>query len=78
MRMKGFTSIGLWIVGGFSLLIALVFCGASALALIERVEHGRGLLFADVEILGSIALIAAIVGATVFFVARKIAAFEKR
>ena len=41
-------------------LIALVSGGASILSLLERVQHGPGLLFADVEFLGFIAVIAAI------------------
>ncbi len=70
--MKRMISIGLWILGGLLLLIALVFGGTSVLALIARVQHGRGLLFADVEFFGFIALIAAILGATTLFVAKKL------
>jgi hypothetical protein len=70
--MKRTISIGLWIWGGLLLLIALVSGGVSILALIERVQHGRGLFFADVEFFGMIALIAAILGAAVVFAARKL------
>jgi hypothetical protein len=60
--MKKIISIGLWIVGGLMVLIALVSGGASILSLLERVQHGPGLLFADVEFLGFIAVIAAYIG----------------
>ena len=76
--MKRMISIGLWIVGGLLLLIALVFGGASVLALIARVQHGRGLFFADVEFFGFIALIAAILGATTLFVAKKLSTSGKQ
>ena len=72
MRMKRLISIGLRIVGGFLLLIALVFGSASVLALIERVQYGRGLLFADAEILGCIALIAVVLGVALLFTAKKL------
>jgi hypothetical protein len=70
--MKSMISIGLWIVGGLLLLIALVFGGASILSLLERVQHGAGLLFADVEFFGFIALIAAILGVATLFAAKKL------
>jgi hypothetical protein len=75
--MKRAISIGLWTVGGLLLLIALVFGGASVLALIARVQHGRGLMFADVEIFGFIALIAAVLGVAGLFAARKLSASQK-
>ena len=78
MMMMKMMSIGLWILGGLLLLIALLFGGASVLAFIARVQHGRGLLFADVEFFGMIALIAAVLGAAVLFAARKLSTFEKR
>jgi hypothetical protein len=76
--MKKIILIGLWIVSGLLLLIALVFGGASALALIARVQHGRGLLFADVEFFGMIALIAVILGAATLFVAKKLSTSGKQ
>lgn len=76
--MKKMISIGLWTVGGLLLLITLVFGGASVLALIARVQHGPGLLFADVEFLGFMALITAILGAAVLFAAKKLSASEKQ
>lgn len=76
--MKKIISIGLWIVGGLMVLIALVSGGASILSLLERVQHGPGLLFADVEFLGFIAVIAAILGAAMLFVAKKLSTFEKQ
>lgn len=76
--MKKIISIGLWIVGGLMVLIALVSGGASILSLLERVQHGPGLLFADVEFFGFMALIAVILGAAVLFAARKLSTSEKQ
>ena len=75
--MKKWISIGLWIVGGLLLLIALVSGGVSALSLIERSQHGPSLLFADVEFFGFIALMAFILGAATLFAAKKLSSFEK-
>ena len=76
--MKRMISIGLWIVGGLLLLIALVSGVISVLSFVERSKHGPGLLFADVEIFGMIALIAVILGAAMLFAAKKLSAFDKR
>jgi hypothetical protein len=76
--MKRMISIGLWIVGGLLLLIALVLGGASILSFLERVQHGPGLLFADVEFFGFIALIAVILGAAILFVAKKLSTSRKQ
>jgi hypothetical protein len=75
--MKRMISIGLWIVGGLLILIALVFGGASGLAIIARTQHGRGLFFADVEFLGLMAFTAAILGVATLFVAKKLSPSEK-
>jgi hypothetical protein len=77
MVMKKMISIGLWIVGGLLILIALVSGGASILSLLERVQHGPGLLFADVEFFAFIALIAAILGAATLFAAQKLSTSGK-
>jgi len=66
--------MGLWIVGGLLLLIALVSGAVSVLSLVERSQHGPGLFFADVEFFCFIALIAVILGAAVLFAARKLSA----
>lgn len=65
-------------MGGLLLLTALVFGGASILSLLERVQYGPGLLFADAEFFGLIALIAVVLGAAVLCTARKLSTFEKR
>jgi hypothetical protein len=78
MVMKKMISIGLWIVGGLLILIALVSGGASILSLLERVQHGPGLLFADVEFFAFIALIAAILGAATLFAAQKLSTSGKQ
>ena len=70
--MKRMILIGLWIAGGILLLVALLSGGAWILSLLERVQHGPGLLFADVEFFGFIALIALILGAATLFVAKKL------
>ena len=75
--MKKWISIGLWIVGGLLLLIALVSGGISALSLTERSQDGRGLLFADVEFFGFMAVVAASLGAATLFAAKKLSSFEK-
>jgi len=78
MIVKRIISIGLWIVGGLMLLVALVSGGASILPLLERAEHGPGLFFADVEFFGFMALMAAKLGAAILFVAKKFSASEKK
>jgi hypothetical protein len=76
--MKRMISMGLWIVGGLLLLIALVSGGTSIRSLLERAQHGPGLFFADVEFFGFIALIAVILGAATLFIAKKLSSFEKQ
>jgi hypothetical protein len=76
--MKKMISVGLWVAGGLLLLIALFSGGASILSLLERVQHGPGLLFADVEFFGFIALIAVILGAAMLFVAKKLGPTSSR
>jgi hypothetical protein len=71
-------SIGFRIVGGLLLLIALVSGGASMISLIERMQHGPGLFFADVELFGFIALLAVILGAAMLFIAKKLPASRKQ
>jgi hypothetical protein len=71
-------SIGFRIVGGLLLLIALVSGGASMISLIERMQHGPGLFFADVELFGFIALLAVILGAAMLFIAKKLPASGKQ
>ena len=70
--MKKMILIGLWIVIGVLLLIALISGGASILSLIERVQHGPGLLFADAEFFGLIASAAVLLGAAGLFAARRL------
>ncbi len=69
--MKRMLLMGLWIVGGLLLLIALVSGGVSILSWVERSQHGPGLFLADVEFFGFIALIAVMLAAAVLFAARK-------
>jgi hypothetical protein len=53
------------------LLIALLSGGASILSLIERLKHGPGLMFADVEFFGLVAFVCAFAGGLAVFGARK-------
>jgi len=53
------------ISGSVLLLIALLSVIGFIQALIERLQHGPGLLFADVEILGFIAFIGALLGGAI-------------
>jgi hypothetical protein len=60
------------IAGGALLLIALLSLGACILALVERLHHGAGLFFADVEIFGFIAFTLAILGWAALFASREL------
>lgn len=58
--------------GGILLVIALLSAGASILSLIERLQHGSGPLFADVELFGFVAFICACAGGLALFAAKKL------
>ena len=73
MRVSSVFSASLTIGGGILLIITLLSLGAYILALIERLRHGPGLLFADVEIFGFIAFICALSGRAALFAARRLA-----
>jgi hypothetical protein len=62
MRVSSFFSVILAGIGGILLLIALLSAGLSMVAFMERLQHGRGILFADVEFLGLMAIICALPG----------------
>ena len=53
-------------------MIALLSGGASLLSLIERIQYGPGLLFADVEFFGFVAFICAFSGTLAVFGAKKL------
>ncbi len=72
MRVLSVLSTTLVLSGGILLAIALLSGGASILSLIERRQHGPGLLFADVEVFGVIAFICVVLGGMAIFVARKL------
>ena len=72
MRALPVLSTLLALSGGILLVIALLSGGVSILSFIERRQHGSGLLFADVEFLGFVALICAVLGGLAVFGARKI------
>jgi hypothetical protein len=73
MRVLSVLSRILALIGGILLAIALLSGGASILSLIERRQHGPGLLFADVEILGMIAFFCAVSGGMAVLGARTLA-----
>lgn len=60
------------IFGVLSLLIALVFGILSLSAYLERTKYGPGLMFADVEFFGLIAIIFLLFGFIFLFISRKI------
>ncbi len=61
------------IIGGsISLMLGLLSGGAALLSSIDRVRHGHGLLFADVEIFGLLALICCVLGAFSLIVAKRL------
>lgn len=72
MRVLSALSSILTLSGTILLVIALLSGGAAILSLIERFQHGPGLLFADVEFFGFIALICAFSGGLAVFGAKKL------
>jgi len=72
-RFLNFIRTMLLIGGGISLLLGLLSGGAALLSSIDRVQHGRSLLFADVEFFGLLALICCVLGAFSLIVAKRLA-----
>ena len=73
MRVYSILSAIIAICGGILLLTALLSGGAFILSLNERLQHGPGLLFADVELSGLVAFICALSGGFAIFGAKKLA-----
>ncbi len=73
LRFLKILRIGLMVSGGISLLLGLLAGGASLLSAIERFQQGRGLLFADAEAFGLLALICCTLGAFSLIVGKRIA-----
>ncbi len=63
----------LLIGGGISFILGLLSGGAALMSSLDRVKHGRGLLVADVEFFGLLALICCVLGAFSLIVAKRIA-----
>ena len=78
MRALPVFSTILAVSGGILLLIALLSGGASLLSLIGRLQHGPGLLFADVEFFGFVAFVCAFSGVLAVFGARKLSKRRQR
>jgi len=60
------------VLGGLLVLAAALAAGLCAVALIERLGHGRGIMFADAEVLGFLALACAVPGALMLMGARRL------
>lgn len=72
MRVLSVLSSILTVSGGILLVAALLSGGAAILSLTERLQHGSGLLFADVEFFAFIAFICALSGGLAVFGAKKL------
>ncbi len=72
MRLSSAFSFVLTLIGGILFFIALLSGGVSILALIERLRHGRGIMFADVEFFGFAAIVCGLPGVLLVIVARKL------
>lgn len=70
--MKFKSVVVLNIFGVLSLLIALIFGILSLSAYLERTKYGPGLMFADVEFFGLIAIFSLLFGIVFLFISRKI------
>jgi hypothetical protein len=70
--------IGLLICGALMLLLGMISGGASLLALVERHRHGSGLMFADVEFFGLLALVCCVLGVFSLLVAKRIGRFLQK
>lgn len=55
-----------------SFIIALIFAGAAAMALLDRVQNGRGIMFADAEFLFIAAIIFTAAGLLLIKLSKKI------
>jgi hypothetical protein len=60
------------LLGALLCLLAIIAGGISATALVERVQHGRGIMFADVEFLALMALVLLVPGLALLMVARRL------
>lgn len=72
MRVLSALSFTLTASGCILLVIAFLSGGAAILSLAERLQHGPGMFFADVELFGFIAFICAFSGGLAVFGARKL------
>lgn len=69
---------GLLICGAVMLLLGLISGGASLLALLERRSHGPGLMFADVEFFGLLALVCCVLGVFSLLAAKRIGRYLRK
>jgi hypothetical protein len=72
MRFTQVVSVAFRLLGGLLCFFALIAAGFSANALVERLQHGRGLMFADVEFLALAAVVLLVPGLLLLFVASRL------
>ena len=70
--MKRFLAYTLTVIGALTLLLAVFAAIAAAISLNERIRFGRGLMFADVEILAILTLFLGIAGVALLWFGRKL------
>lgn len=71
MALKVITRL-LIIIGCLLLAAAAVAAFVCGTALIERLQHGRGILFMDVEVLALLTLLCAVPGGVMLLIVRKL------
>jgi hypothetical protein len=68
--MKIFLAYTLIVIGALTLLLAIITGVTAAIALIARIRHGPGIMFADVEILVLFTLFLVVVGVPLLWLGR--------
>lgn len=72
MSLKKIISAVFTILGSLCCLAAFIAAGFSITALFERAQHGRGIMFADVEFLALAALALLVPGIALLYAGRKL------
>ena len=76
MRISTVVSVILRIIGALFLLLALGAGMASVSALAERMRYGPGIMFADVEFFGLLALVSGVLGTILIISANKLSKWK--
>jgi hypothetical protein len=71
-------SVVFYLFGVLLCLLAIIAGGVSATSLLERIQHGRGIMFADVEFFALAALAFLVPGLTLLFVAKHLSGRASR